>query len=275
MIVEPSISGVGAGISEVASYSEMDVTGKLNINGLLTISGSKIYNPELWKAHQANVILKVALGSYIADHYTKLHWTDVLAVTLTVNNPTINQYTGKPVYLAGNRQLDSTAINVIATEIVKSDGTKDWNTVMNHLNLVDPVIDDVNIPDSPFNPKSPYYDPDRAVFAYDPQNHYIIYKDGEVVWIKSGKRYWDKENGEAISYDPLHQILKFESGNTLNLVTLELTTPDNVVTVVKNSLPWYKAWFRKFLSDTKMQLTVAGILIVLLFLKAKKQSYAR
>lgn len=187
MIIPPSISGTGAGVSEVAKYEEMNVKGKLGVDSLITVTGDKIYNPELYKAHQANVVIAPVIGSGFLTYYAKLHWTDIMAVALTVQNVGVDKNKNILIVRAGKRSFDKLGMIIIAKEIAQSDGTKDWNSVMKNLNAKDPIpADDTIQPKSPFNPDSIYYNPSKEIFTYDPDNGYIIYKSGEIIWTETG-----------------------------------------------------------------------------------------
>lgn len=273
MAVQASVSGTGAGVTEVSSYEDMNVHGSFSPEGLIVIIGHNIYNPEQYKAHQANIVLKPILGDYIANNYTKMHWSDIMAFALILNYPGVDKYKGNVVYKAGKRAFDKLSLILIAKEIAESGGKKDWNTIIKALNNTNPIPQDDTIQSkSPFNPQSIYYNPSKPVFTYDPDNGYIIYKSGEVIWTETDGKYYDKANGNAISYDKASHTVTFSTGNILNLKTLELKTPDNQVSKIKNTVPMYLQLFRKLLSDTNTQLMFLGGLVILLFIKAKRNA---
>ncbi|WP_439582967.1 hypothetical protein [Dyadobacter bucti] len=265
-----SVTKIGYGIEHTTLPEQMDVTAWFDDSGQVFIKGNKIYNPDLFKAHQANTVLKPVLGSYISDNYTKFHWSDIMAFALAIQKKSFNKFNGRPVFVVGKRELDATDLNVRARQIVAGGGSIDWNTLMIETNRLDPLVPDDTIQaDSPFNPKSPFYSATKRVYAFDAENHYIIYESGEVIWTQTGGNYYEVENGITEAYDKVNQIVSFNSGATLNLKTLELTR-DGKVRKVSNTLPWYQNMVRLLLSDTKTQITVVVVLIVLLFIKSKR-----
>jgi hypothetical protein len=247
-----------------------DIKGVFSFDGLISYTGT-MYQADIWKAEQAAAMGSSKLGRFVKDHYRKLGWLDVLAFVTISSTFQSNPFTGRFTYKAGDRYLDELSLIMIASEIVQSDGSKDWNTIIRAKSFTDPIKDNDTVQnDSPFNPDGQYYNPDKPVFTYDPDNGYIIYKNGEIIWTKTGGVYFDKENGAAVSYDVYQQTVRFSTGVLLNLKTLVRTAADGSKSTVTNELPWYQKIARLLLSDTKTQLMVLGSLIILLIVKSKR-----
>lgn len=246
-----------------------DIAGTFSDIGVITATG-KMYLESLWKEETSKAIVDAHLGPYVYANRAKMGWVDVLAFSLVSKTRQPNPYNGRAGYLAGKRWFDELSLIMIAQEIVDSNGGKTWNSIMIQKNDSEPLIDDSTQVDSPFNPDSIYFDPKKAVFTYDPDNGYILYKNGEIVWTKTAGVYYDAANGQVESYDKSAGIVRFESGVTLNLVTLERTEPNGSKTTVSNKLPWYQQFFRKLMTDTKTQLLVLGTLVIMIVLKKRR-----
>ncbi|GGB98399.1 hypothetical protein [Dyadobacter sediminis] len=276
MAVKASVSGTGEGVTEVANYEDMDVHGSFSPEGFIIIRGHYIYNPDLYKAHQANIVLRPLLGDYIASNYTKLHWSDIIAFALVTKNLEVEKDTKTVVCRAGKLTFDNATLRVMVKDIAESGGKKDWNTIIKAKSIADAASNNNAIdPKSPFNPKSIYYSPSKPVFIYDPTYGYIIYNSGEIIWTVTDGRYYDKANGDAVSYDKTNHTVTFTTGNILNLETLELKTPDNKVSKIKNTVSLFFQLFRKLLSDTNTQLIFLGTLVIVILLIIKRKRNAK
>lgn len=250
------------------------VTGTLNDYGVITVTGQP-YSTLVFKSETAAAI-PGKVGEAVVSLISKLSWVDVLAISLVVKTKTTNQYTGRPVMYAGLRATDEAGVILIAKEIADSSGIKSWNSIMIERQKLYPVTDhsgELTEPNSPYNPDSSYYDPNRSIWGYDPGRKIIIYSNGEIVWTETGNRYYDQANGIPYSYaepDGKMKRIKFSSGNILDLDTLELEKPDGTKTKVKNELNFFQKLYRKLLTDTKTQLTVLAALFFLIILKKKR-----
>lgn len=267
------VSGIGE-IDPNKWAGTVPVTGSLNDYGVITVTGQP-FSTLAYKSEVA-ATLPAIVRDTVVELISKLSWVDVLAISLVAKTEKINPYTGRPVMYAGLRATDKIGLILYAKEIAGSGGTKSWNSIMIELQKKYPVVDhsaELTNDNSPFNPASPYYDPNRSIWGYDPNRGIIIYSNGEIVWTETGKRYYDQANGEPYTYaenDGKGKRIKFTSGNILDLETLELEKPDGSKSTVSNEQNFFQRFFRKLLSDTKTQLTVFGALILLIILKKKR-----
>jgi hypothetical protein len=247
-----------------------DVKGVFSDSGQIIATGA-VYVPVIWKQQQLKPFLSTKVGSFLDDYSIKFHWVDILAFTMALATVGPDRFTGRPVHKVGLRVLDELSLLMIGEEIVQGEGSKSWNSIMDQKNILDPIaLDDTVQSDSPFNPDSPYYNPKKDVFTYDPENGYIIYKSGEILWTKTGGVYFDQTDGGTLSYDKVQQVVTFAKGAFLNLKTLRKTLPSGESIAVSNQLPWFQKLFKNLLSDTKTQMIFLGSLILLLFVKSKR-----
>ena len=280
-LIPASASGTGKNVYNNTSlfFNQSPVSGKFDKKGLLVITGTNIQKLDEWIFQQSPEALeawfkKVQTSSGInwKEFYNKLHWTDILALSLVSKTKGVNPYTQLQGYHAGennNVYMDEQAILTWIKEIYDSNGSQDWNKIITR--MYPPITDDSVQPDSPFNPESPIFNPNKPIYTYDPDNGIVIYKSGEILWQKTGGQYFDSSNGQAVSYDKTGQTVQFFSGSVLNLKTLELTKPDKQTVIIKNTLLWYQQLFINLLSDKKTQLTVLGILILILIIKKNRK----
>lgn len=244
--IQPSRSGTGAGVYEVLQYSQVDqlelVRGEITSRGTVAITGTRIYNLGDFIDGLGNDVYFQSLavnGKNWKDFKNNLHWSDQYAIALVRLKPKVrhpNILTEGWYEVGTNIYLKDFDLGLIVSEIEASGGAKDWNNTMT---AKFPAVDDTKQPESPFNEESPYYDLSKPVFSYDTDG-YIIYKSGEVIFTETGAGYYDKTNGGAMSYDKVNKIVTFENGNKLNLLTLELTRPDNTVKTVTTGTAWYR-----------------------------------
>jgi hypothetical protein len=273
---EVSVSGQGAGILVTPNALLADYKVIFNDNGEAFISGNYLYRSE--NANDGELILKMPVGKIrdvVNSHYYLVNWTDTAIVAELLKTEKLKDLgrgaTAK-IYTAGRREFDELEILIIWDEIFKSEGKKDWNTVIRKKTPVAP--DDTKQPESPFNPASVNYDPGKPVFAYDPDNGYILYSNGEIKWINTDGYYNGSVNGIVINYDKAGGLVTFKNGAVLNLKTLELKTVNaetgaaETVTV-KTVDPWYKIIAKKVLSDTTTQIIILVVLALILYLKAQ------
>lgn len=258
-----------SGINKVDSSNlPSGVTATISDIGVVTATGQPLYITG-WKEETARTKVTPELGTVVYDRRAALSWQDILAFSIVVKTLHSSAYTSRPAYWAGKRELDKVSLIMIANEIADSNGGKSWNSIMQKKQEIDPIIDDFSQVDSPFNPDSIYYDPKKAVFTYDPDKGYIIYKSGEIIWTKTGGVYYDQANGQAVSYDDTRRV-RFSSGNVLDLETLKLTNASGSTVTVSNELTMIQKLMRRLLTDTKTQLSVLGALFLLIILKKKR-----
>jgi hypothetical protein len=273
-LIQASVSGTGEGVSSTPFQNSATVAGEILPNGLIKIVGTRLYELQFWSPKTIDKVTAWAIKERLIEKSSMLHWTDILAIYLVSLTKTLVTENYPVQYYAGARRLDELELIMIIDAIAASSGTKDWNTIMAAKNLSDPIIDDRTQAGSPFNPQSVWYDPTKPIFTYDPDNHYIIYHSGEIVWTLTGKRYFARS--KAVSYDKLNATVRLENGDVLNLITLELSSPDNgTVQKVKQTTmekPWYQVYAQKLLADTKTQLFIMAGLVLLLIIKAKRSN---
>jgi hypothetical protein len=102
------------------------------------------------------------------------------------------------------------------------------------------------------------------VFEYDAENFYIIYQNGEVLWMKTGDRYHDTLNGPPSMYDKTNQTLKYTFGSVLNLKTFVRTNNEVKLQVVPTKPKWYKPVVNILRDRTNLTYILLGTLILLL-----------
>ncbi|HEV7379472.1 MAG TPA: hypothetical protein VGN64_06745, partial [Dyadobacter sp.] len=226
-MIPESKSGLGKNVSEDLN-KPTNVTGKFSEYGMLVVSGDNIQDLGSWLHNHAHVTLKDFYAGKAVEYYRQLHWTDMLALVELSKSKGINPYTKVVGFHAGQNNyvyMDELAVIMLIQEIANSNGSKDWNSMIAK-NYPFPVDQkDTGDPYSPWNPKGIYFSK-KPICAYDSKNGYIIFKDGEIIWTKTGGRYKDAVNGEAFSYDEAKQTVLFSNGTILNLVTLERVTVD-------------------------------------------------
>lgn len=273
-LIPASASGSGSGVYNNTSvyFLSKPVKGSFDKNGLIVITGTDIIDVEEWKHEQSPAaleawfkILNNSTSIKWKEFYNKLHWTDILALSEVSKTKGVNPYTKLQGYHAGDNNyvyMDEQSILQWIKEIYDSGGAKDWNLIIKR--MFPPVVEDQKQPESPFNPDSPIYDLSKPVFAYDPDNGYVIYKSGEILWQKKAGNYYDKANGAAVSYDKANQTVTFANGAVLNLVTLELVQTNKETVVIRNTLPWYK--------KTITLLIIIGVLLIVIYIKYKRDN---
>jgi hypothetical protein len=267
-VIPESKSGLGKGVSENPD-KPTNVSGKFSDYGTLIVSGDNIQDVGGYLHNHTHVTLKDFYAGKLVEYYKKLHWTDMLALVELSKTKGVNPYTGVVGFHAGNNNyvyFDELAVILIIQEIAASNGNIDWNTIIARKYPFPVDQNNTDDPNSPWNPKGIYYSK-KAICAYDAKNGYIIFKDGEIIWTKTGNKYKDTDNGEAVSYDEKTQTVLFANGTTINLVTLERITVDRTKTIIVNKMPWYEQYFHNLLTDKKTQVITIGVLIVLLIIK--------
>lgn len=279
-LIPPSVSGTGRGVytNTFSSFSAIPVKGSFDEFGEIVITGTDILNVDEWIYQQSPEVLEswfkqiqLMEGISWKDIYLKLHWSDILALSLISKTKGENPYNKLQGYHAGDNKyvyMDELKILMWIKELYKSNGSLDWNKLIER--DFPYRTDDTIQPDSPFNPNSSIFDPNKPVFTYDPDNGIVVYHSGEILWQKTGGQYYDAANGKAESYDKENQTVRFSTGYVLNLKTLELTKADNQKVIIKNTLPWYKQIFVKLLSDPKTQYSVLAAVVILLIIKKKR-----
>lgn len=279
-LIPPSVSGTGRGVytNTFSSFSAVPVKGSFDQFGKIVITGIDILKVEEWIYQQSPEVLELWFkqiqlteGINWKDIYLKLHWSDILALSLISKTKGENPYTKLQGYHAGDNKyvyMDELKILMWIKELYKSNGSLDWNKLI--ARDFPYIPDDTIQPDSPLNPNSPIFDPNKPLFTYDPDNGIVVYKSGEILWQKTGGQYYDTTNGQAVSYDKANQTVRFSTGYVLNLKTLELTKTDNQKVIIKNTLPWYKQIFVKLLSDPKTQYSVLAGVVILLIIKKRR-----
>ncbi|WP_353720185.1 hypothetical protein [Dyadobacter sp. 676] len=259
MIDPKDVQGIG---NDLPVISE-NIKGTFSDEGLISATGT-MYSAALWKLNVISATITPELGTYIFLHREKFSWLDILAFSMAISSKAINKYTGKAGYVVGKRFLDKISLVLISKEIAEGEDGKDWNAIFAEKAKVDPLIDDTSQPNSPFNSNSPYYEPDKPIFTYDPDNGLIIYKSGLIVWTGTDKEYYDPDNGQAVSYDKYKSLIYFSSGAILNFDTLELTRPDGQVETVTNDPKWYVKY--------KLVLIATSVLIVLIMIVKRRRN---
>ena len=260
MIDPKDVQGIGDDLPVISE----NIKGIFSDDGLISATGT-MYNAALWKLNIISTTITPELGTYIFLHREKFSWLDILAFSMTVSTKVIDKYNGRKLYMAGQRSIDKISLILVAKEIVEGKEGNDWNDIFIRKAQMDPLpADDTIQPNSPFNPESPYYEPDKPIFTYDPDIGLIIYKSGLIVWTESGKEYYDPENGKAVSYDKHKSLVYFSSGAILNFETLELTLPDGQIETVTNEPKWYVKY--------KSVLIAAAVLIVLIMIAKRRRN---
>lgn len=213
-------------------------------------------------------------------YFNELHLTDVIAIHLLLDNPAVREETPKNGYKAGNRFLTSADIYAFARAVrdgkLVFSSPVDWNSWITSKIVYEAEQEkekeEVNAdPNSPYNPKSVYYvDGGFGILKYDKATGYIIYQNGKLVDTKAGLTYLVEAQGGVKSYDLEKLTITYESGAVLDLKTMKLTTSDGVIQITEqNPQPWYFKVFGKLLTDTKTQMMVLGVIVVLLILKKR------